>query len=39
MGLDLDPICGMTVSKGKGNAGYKVLSLVHAKGVIALGRK
>ena len=25
--------------QGRGNVGYKILSLVHAKGVTALGRK
>ena len=39
MWLDLDPTCEVVVSKGRGNVGYKVLSLAHAKGVTALGRK
>ena len=39
MWLDLDPTCGVAVSKGRGNIGYKVLSLASAKGVTALGRK
>ena len=37
--LDLDPTCEVVVSKGRGNIGYKVLSLARAKGVTALGRK
>ena len=39
MWLDLDPTREVVVRKGRGNVGYKVLSLAHAKGVTALGRK
>ena len=31
MWLDLDSIREVAMSKGRGNVGYKVLSLVHAK--------
>jgi len=39
MWLDLDLTCGVTVSKGRENVGYKVLSSARAKGVATLGRK
>ena len=39
MWLNLDLTRGVAVSKGRGNIGYKVLSLAHAKGVTALRRK
>jgi len=39
MWLNLDPTREVAMSKGRGNVGYKVLSLTRAKGVIALGRK
>ena len=39
MWLDLDPTHGVAVSKGRGSVGYKILSLVCAKGMTVLGRK
>ena len=39
MQLDLDPTRGMVMSKGRGSVGYKILSLVYAKGVTTLGMK
>ena len=39
MWLDLDFTHGVVVSRGRGNVGYKILSLARAKGVTALGRK
>ena len=39
MWLNLDLTRGMTVSKGRGSIGYKILSLAHAKGVTALEKK
>ena len=39
MWLDLDPPCGVAMSKGRGSVGYKILSLAHAKGVTALEKK
>ena len=35
MWLDPNLTRGVAVSKGRGNVGYKVLSLAHAKGVTA----
>ena len=39
MWLDMDLTCGVAVSRGRGNVGYKILSLAHANGVTALERK
>ena len=39
MCLDLGLTSGMAIGKGRGNVCCKVLSLAHAKDVIALGRK
>ena len=38
MWLDLDLTRGMVVTRGRGNVGYKTLSLAYAKGITALGR-
>ena len=39
MCLDLNPPRGVVVSRGRGNVGYKILSLACAKGVTTLERK